>query len=173
MPLPKAYVFETGSNVWKTYDAWPPKPALAKTLYFHAGGKLSFDAPTEKAGVDEYVSDPAHPVPFVGYPTDTVPQRYMADDQRFASTRPDVLVYETEPLTEDVTIAGPVRPKLKVASTGTDSDFVVKLIDVYPNDYPNAPVEAGNKRIVGRGSGGDGRVSAAGARRADAGEVPR
>ena len=93
-PLPKAYVFETGSNAWKTYDAWPPKPAVAKTLYFHAGGKLSFDAPTEKAGVDEYVSDPAHPVPFVGYPTDTVPQRYMADDQRFASTRPDVLVYD-------------------------------------------------------------------------------
>ncbi len=148
-PLPKAYVFETGTNVWKTYDAWPPKTAVTKTLYFRAGGRLSFDAPTEKTGVDEYGSDPAHPVPFVGYPTDTVPQRYMADDQRFAATRPDVLVYESEPLTEDVTIAGPVRPKLKIASTGTDSDFVVKLIDVYPYDYPNATdVEAGNKRIV-------------------------
>jgi len=149
-PLPKAYVFETGSNVWKTYDAWPPKTAKAKTLYFHAGGKLSFDAPAEKTGVDEYVSDPAHPVPFVGYVTDTIPQRYMADDQRFAATRPDVLVYESEPLTEDVTIAGPVRPKLKVASSGTDSDFVVKLIDVYPYDTPNAAgIEAGNNRIVG------------------------
>jgi uncharacterized protein len=149
-PLPKAYVFETGSNVWKTYDAWPPKSAAAKTLYFHAGGKLSFDAPTEKAGVDEYVSDPAHPVPFVGYVTDTIPQRYMADDQRFAATRSDVLVYETEPLTEDVTIAGPVRPQLKIASTGTDSDFVVKLIDVYPSDYPNAVgTDAGNNRILG------------------------
>jgi putative CocE/NonD family hydrolase len=149
-PLPKAYVFETGSNVWKTYDAWPPKTATAKMLYFHAGGKLSFDAPAEKGGVDEYVSDPAHPVPFVGYVTDTIPQRYMADDQRFAATRPDVLVYETEPLTEDVTIAGPVRPKLKIASTGTDSDFVVKLIDVYPSDYPNAVgTDAGNNRIVG------------------------
>jgi putative CocE/NonD family hydrolase len=148
-PLPKAYVFETGSNVWKKYDAWPPKPAVAKTLYFHAGGKLSFDAPTEKTGVDEYMSDPAHPVPFVGYVTDTVPQRYMADDQRFAATRPDVLVYESEPLTEDVTIAGPVRPKLKVASTGTDSDFVVKLIDVYPEDYPNPPSDAVGKRILG------------------------
>ena len=141
-PLPKAYVFETGSNVWKRYDAWPPKSAVTKMLYFHAGGKLSFDAPTEKAGVDEYLSDPAHPVPFVGYTTDTIPQRYMDDDQRFASTRPDVLMYETEPLTEDVTIAGPVRPKLKMASTGTDSDFVVKLIDVYPKDYPNPPAEA-------------------------------
>jgi putative CocE/NonD family hydrolase len=147
-PLPKAYVFETGSNVWKTYDAWPPKPAVAKTLYFRAGGKLSFDAPTEKAGMDEYVSDPAHPVPFVEYPTDTIPQRYMADDQRFASKRPDVVVYESEPLTEDVTIVGPVRPKLKIASTGTDSDFVVKLIDVYPYDAPAGP-EAGNKRVVG------------------------
>ncbi len=149
-PLPKAYVFETGSNVWKKYDAWPPKTATAKTLYFRAGGKLSFDAPTEKTGVDEYVSDPAHPVPFVGYVTDTIPQRYMDDDQRFAASRPDVLVYETEPLTQDVTIAGPVRPKLKVASTGTDSDFVVKLIDVYPNDYPDAAgADAGNNRIVG------------------------
>jgi uncharacterized protein len=148
-PLPKAYVFETGSNVWKTYDAWPPKSAAAKTLYFRAGGKLSFDAPTEKAGVDEYLSDPAHPVPFVNYTTDTVPQRYMDDDQRFASRRPDVLTYETEPLIEDVTIAGPVRPKLKVASSGTDSDFVVKLIDVYPNDFPDPPSDAAGKRILG------------------------
>ena len=147
--LPKAYVFETGSNVWKKYDAWPPKSASAKTLYFREGGKLSFDAPTESAGVDEYVSDPAHPVPFVGYTTDTVPQRYMDDDQRFASRRPDVLTYETEPLTEDVTIAGPVRPKLKVASTGTDADFVVKLIDVYPNDYPDPPTDAVGKRVLG------------------------
>src|ERR1700733_1770864 len=148
-PLPKAYVFETGSNVWKRYDAWPPKSAEKKTLYFHAGGKLNFDPPTEKAGVDEYVSDPAHPVPFVNYTTDTVPQRYMDDDQRFAAQRPDVLVYETESLTEDVTLAGPVKPKLKVASTGTDSDFVVKLIDVYPDDYPNPPADAVGKRILG------------------------
>src|ERR1700723_417198 len=148
-PLPKAYVFETGSNVWKKYDAWPPKSAATKTLYFRAGGKLSFDPPTEKAGVDEYVSDPAHPVPFVNYTTDTVPQRYMDDDQRFAAQRPDVLVYETESLTEDVTLAGPVRPKLRVASTGTDSDFVVKLIDVYPNDFPDPASDAVGKRILG------------------------
>jgi len=148
-PLPKAYVFETGSNVWKRYDAWPPKSAATKMLYFRAGGKLSFDAPTEKASVDEYLSDPAHPVPFVDYTTDTIPQRYMDDDQRFASRRPDVLTYETEPLTEDVTIAGPVRPKLKVASTGTDADFVVKLIDVYPNDFPDPPSDAVGKRVVG------------------------
>ncbi|WP_263383434.1 CocE/NonD family hydrolase [Granulicella arctica] len=148
-PLPKAYVFETGTNVWKQYAAWPPQSAAAKTLYFQANGGLSFTAPTAKAGVDEYVSDPAHPVPFVGYTTDTVPQRYMSDDQRFASRRPDVLTYETEPLTEDVTFSGPVKPKLKIASTGTDADFVVKLIDVYPDDYPEPPADAAGKRILG------------------------
>ena len=82
------------------------------------------------------MSDPAHPVPFIDYIATAVPQRYMVDDQRFASRRPDVLVYQSEPLEEDVTIAGPVSPKLSVASSGTDSDFVVKLIDVYPNDFP-------------------------------------
>ena len=146
---PKAVVFETGTNVWRNFDTWPPKAAQPKTLYFHAGGKLSFDPPAEARGVDEYLSDPAHPVPFVGYTTDTVPQRYMVDDQRFASTRPDVLVYQTDPLEEDVTIAGPISPKLKIASSGTDSDFDVKLIDVYPDDYPDPNTSlAGNKRIV-------------------------
>lgn len=146
---PKAVVFETGANAWHSFDVWPPKAAAPKTLYFHAGGKLSFDPPAEGKSVDEYVSDPNHPVPFVGYTTDTVPQRYMVDDQRFASYRPDVLVYETDPLQEDVTIAGPISPKLKVASSGTDSDFVVKLIDVYPNKYPDAEdTSHGNKRIM-------------------------
>jgi putative CocE/NonD family hydrolase len=146
---PKAVVFETGTNVWRSFDTWPPKAAASKTLYFHGGGKLSFEPPAEAKGVDEYVSDPNHPVPFVGYSTDTVPQRYMVDDQRFASYRPDVLVYESDPLEEDVTIAGPISPKLKVASSGTDSDFDVKLIDVYPEDYPD-PDDAmnGNKRIL-------------------------
>ena len=146
---PKAVVFETGTNVWRSFDAWPPKAAKAKTLYFHADGKLSFDPPAETTGMDQYMSDPNHPVPFVGYTTDTVPQRYMVDDQRFASYRPDVLVYETDPLQEDVTIAGPISPKLKVASSGTDSDFDVKLIDVYPDNY-SAPEDTthGNKRIL-------------------------
>jgi putative CocE/NonD family hydrolase len=146
---PKAVVFETGTNVWRRFDAWPPKAASPKTLYFRAGGKLSFDPPTEAVGADEYVSDPNHPVPFVGYTTDTVPQRYMVDDQRFASYRPDVLVYETDPLEEDVTIAGPISPKLKVESSGTDSDFDVKLIDVFPEDYPDSEdMSHGNKRIL-------------------------
>ena len=146
---PKAVVFETGTNVWRSFDSWPPKVAKAKTLYFRAGGKLSFEPPTETKSEDEYVSDPNHPVPFVGYTTDTVPQRYMVDDQRFASYRPDVLVYETDPLPEDVTIAGPISPKLKVASSGTDSDFDVKLIDVYPQDYPDPDdTSHGNKHVL-------------------------
>ena len=145
---PKAVVFETGTNVWRSFDAWPPKGVAARTLYFHAGGKLSFDPPTEIKGVDEYISDPAHPVPFVGYTTDTVPQRYMVDDQRFASYRPDVLVYETDPLEEDLTIAGPISPRLKIASSGTDSDFDVKLIDVYPESDPPNDERSGGKRIL-------------------------
>ncbi|MGB6192472.1 MAG: CocE/NonD family hydrolase [Terracidiphilus sp.] len=143
---PKAVVFETGTDVWRSFDSWPPKEGTAKMLYFHAGGKLRFDAPSEEKSVDAYVSDPNHPVPYVGYTTNTVPQRYMVDDQRFASTRPDVLVYETDPLTEDVTIAGPISPKLKVASSGTDSDFDVKLIDVYPDDYEGE--ERPNKHVL-------------------------
>jgi hypothetical protein len=144
--LPRAIVFETGTNVWRRSDAWPPKAAAAKTLYFHADGKLSFDAPTEIKSADEYVSDPNHPVPFVGYTTDTVPQRYMVDDQRYARYRPDVVTYESDPLTEDVTIAGPISPRLKVASTGTDSDFDVKLIDVYPEDTEGGGEES--KRVT-------------------------
>jgi hypothetical protein len=87
-------------------------------------------------------------VPFVGYTTDTVPQRYMVDDQRFAHYRPDVVTYETDPLTEDVTIAGPISPRLKVASSGTDSDFDVKLIDVYPEDFPDSQGGETGKHIL-------------------------
>jgi uncharacterized protein len=135
--LPKAYVFETGTNVWRQYDAWPPKNTQAKTLYLNEKGRLTFDAPTGTAeAYDQYVSDPAKPVPFVGYTALGVPQEYMVADQRFAATRTDVLVYQTEPLQQDITIAGPVSPRLFVSTTGTDSDFVVKLIDVYPDYYP-------------------------------------
>jgi putative CocE/NonD family hydrolase len=137
--LPKAYVFETGTNVWRRYSAWPPKEVEARTLYLHAGGELSFDPP-ENTGpaFDEYVSDPAKPVPFVNYVSTNVPQEYMDSDQRFAESRTDVLTYETAVLQEDITIAGPVSPKLFVSTTGTDSDFDVKVIDVYPPDYPDS-----------------------------------
>ncbi len=151
--LPKAYVFETGTNVWRKYSAWPPKAAEQKTLYFQAGGGLSFNAPTaessqaklsaaESSSFDEYVSDPAKPVPFVNYVALDVPQEYMLSDQRFASSRTDVLVYQTPVLDEDITIAGPISPKLFVSTSGTDSDFDVKLIDVYPTDYPDSKIDA-------------------------------
>jgi len=140
--LPKAYVFETGTNVWRRYSAWPPKSAESKTLYLQANGGLSFDAPTSESSFDEYVSDPAKPVPFVNYTAQNVPQEYMVSDQRFAASRPDVLVYSTLVLQEDVTIAGPISPRLFVSTTGTDSDWDVKLIDVYPPDYPDSKLDA-------------------------------
>ncbi len=147
-PLPKAYTFETGTDLWKQYAAWPPPEAKPRILYLQPRGGLGWTRPTEQDSKDAYVSDPAHPVPFTPYVTGPdIPQRYMDDDQRFATTRGDVLVYQTEPLTEDVTVAGPVRPKLTVASTGTDSDFDVKLIDVFPVDYkdPDAAASEGKR----------------------------
>jgi uncharacterized protein len=135
--LPTALVFQTGTNVWRRYDSWPPKGTEARALYFHAGGKLSFAPTRDSASFDEYISDPNRPVPFVETQSTSVPQAYMNADQRFAAKRPDVRVYETEPLDEDLTVAGSVSPKLWVSSSATDSDFVVKLIDVYPMDYPD------------------------------------
>ena len=140
--LPKAYVFETGTNVWRQYDSWPPKYVEKKTFYLHSNGVLSFDPPKDEATVyDEYVSDPNKPVPFVNYVTQTVPQEYMVSDQRFAASRNDVLTYQTDVLQEDVTIVGPVSPRLFVSTTGTDSDWDVKLIDVYPPDYPESKLD--------------------------------
>jgi putative CocE/NonD family hydrolase len=136
--VPKAIVFETGRNEWHRFDAWPPKNATVRSLYLDADGKLSWSAPAA-AGFDEYSSDPNKPVPSTGEvaPGMGMPADYMTFDQRFAATRPDVLTYETEPLDHDVTIAGPITPVLRVSTSGTDSDFIVKLIDVYPNDYPD------------------------------------
>jgi putative CocE/NonD family hydrolase len=137
---PAAWVFETGTNQWRTHDAWPPKQAQAKQLYVHAGGKLSFEGPTDSGpedAYDEYTSDPAKPVPYINEITIGMAAEYMVADQRFASRRSDVLTYQTDVLKEDVTIAGPVEADLQVSTTGTDSDWIVKLIDVYPDDYPN------------------------------------
>jgi hypothetical protein len=131
--LPEAYVFETGSNRWRKYDAWPPRDAREMSLYLDAGGRLSFRAPAAR-GFDEYVSDPNHPVPHINTVNIGMTGDYMIQDQRFASRRPDVLVYQTEPLRDDITVAGPVRASLFASTSGTDSDFVVKLIDVFPDD---------------------------------------
>jgi hypothetical protein len=136
--IPKAWLFETGTNEWRRFDAWPPKEARERALYLGAQGKLSFEPEPERdPGFDEYVSDPDRPVPVIGHIGEGMPFDYMTEDQRFASQRPDVLVYETEPLDQDITVVGPITPVLKVSTSGTDSDFVVKLIDVYPNDYPD------------------------------------
>jgi putative CocE/NonD family hydrolase len=135
--LPEAYAFETGTNQWRAFDRWPPAQGTARTLYFHGGGQLSFDPPASGEAFDEYVSDPARPVPFIPNIATGMTNEHMVDDQRFATTRPDVLVYVTEPLAEDITLAGPLLPSLHVSTTGTDADWVVKLIDVYSGDFPN------------------------------------
>jgi uncharacterized protein len=136
--LPEAFVFETGTHQWRRYNSWPPANAKETNLYLSAAGKLSFDPPKSPGpAFDEYVSDPAKPVPFIPNIAIGMTREHMLDDQRFASSRPDVLVYQTEPLEGDVTIAGPISVNLNVSTTGTDSDWVVKLIDVYSGDYPN------------------------------------
>jgi putative CocE/NonD family hydrolase len=145
--LPEAFMFLTGINEWRAKDVWPPKDARPLVLHLGAGGRLGADAPSEEGpnAFDEYTSDPNRPVPFVGYVVGGLTSDYMTEDQRFASQRPDVLTYETEPLEEDLVIAGPVRVSLNVSSTGTDSDFVVKLVDVYPGDYPQPDAPDGRR----------------------------
>ena len=136
--LPKAYVFETGTNQWREYDQWPPRASTERFLYLRSGQRLSFEPPQPgEADFDEYVSDPAKPVPHTFRIATGMTREYMIDDQRFAAARPDVLVFQTDVLDEDFTIAGPVAGDLTVSTSGTDSDWVVKLIDVYPGDYPN------------------------------------
>jgi putative CocE/NonD family hydrolase len=145
--LPEAYVFETGTNKWESYPQWPPAGARVESLYFHPGGRLSFQPPPLSGGADEYTSDPAKPVPFINSIAIGMTREYMTDDQRFVATRPDVLVYQTDILTEDVTIAGPIIPSLFVSTSGTDSDFIVKLIDVFPDNLK----EDGGYQMLVRG----------------------
>lgn len=130
--LPEAYVFETGQNQWHREEQWPPRKVVPRRFYLLANGQLGDEPPADSSGYDEYVSDPSHPVPFFSKPTLEVARTYMDADQRFVQQRPDVLTYESEPLREDVTVTGPVLTTLFVSTSGTDSDFDVKLIDVYP-----------------------------------------
>jgi uncharacterized protein len=143
LPMKEALLFQTGSNTWTRFDAWPPRDAQTKSLYFSAEGKLSFDSPkTDTAeAFDSYVSDPANPVPYRNRPVDeTYPSdhpgrwyTWLVQDQRFVEKRPDVLSWKTDVLQENVTLTGQVTAKLFAATTGSDSDWVVKLIDVYPD----------------------------------------
>ena len=142
LPVKEATTFQTGSDTWTSYDTWPPKEARVQHLYFRENGKLSFDPPTTDAAeaADSYVSDPAHPVPYRRRPVDmTYPQdhpggwyTWLVQDQRFVDGRPDVLTWQTDTLEDDVTVTGAIVAKLFAATTGTDADWVVKLIDVYP-----------------------------------------
>jgi putative CocE/NonD family hydrolase len=146
--LPEAFMFMTGINEWRRESEWPPKGARPLTLYFGAGGSLGAEAPAGNApdAFDEYVSDPNRPVPFLGYVVGGMTNDYITEDQRFASERPDVLTYTSGPLEEDLIIAGPVKVSLNVSTTGTDSDFVVKLVDVYPSTYPQPPAPEGQRQ---------------------------
>lgn len=133
----EATIFITGSNTWREFDIWPPVNTEEKKLYLQPGGKLSFTAPTVKSSFDEYVSDPMKPVPYTEDVHASRTAEYMTDDQRFASRRPDVMVYATDILAEDITFTGPLTADLFVSTTGTDADYVVKLIDVFPPDMKN------------------------------------
>ena len=146
MNLPEAYVFNTGSNEWRTLDHWPPRGTETKSIYLNSSGKLSFSDADGQQCFAEYVSDPAKPVPFINNTAIGMTREYMVDDQRFAATRPDVLVYQTDALADNMTVAGPIKVSLDVSTSGTDSDFIVKLIDVYPDNAPdNDPNPAGVK----------------------------
>jgi uncharacterized protein len=131
--------FETGGNRWRTHDTWPPANATEARLHLRPNGHLSFTPPTNEEGdaFDSYISDPQKPVPYTAAITTTEGSTFVVEDQRFAAQRPDVLVYQTDVLTGDVTIAGPLEASVNVASTGTDGDWVVKLIDVFPGNTPD------------------------------------
>jgi len=135
--LPVAWVFETGRNEWRMFNAWPPAAAQKRTLYLRQNGGLSFDPPQQSEGFDQYVSDPSKPVPSTSFIAPGMAKEYMVDDQRFAERRPDVVTYRTPPLEDDVTLSGPIGVRLEASTSGTDSDWVVKLIDVYPDNTPS------------------------------------
>jgi uncharacterized protein len=151
---PEARVFQTGANKWESYDAWPPKNATAKAFYLQPNGRLGSEPPKDTdAAFDEYVSDPANPVPYrprpvrPTYPGPEWPV-WMVQDQRFTQGRPDVLTFETEPLAEDVIVAGSMRVKLFASTSGTDSDWIARLIDVYPETNPKDPEMGGYQLLV-------------------------
>lgn len=137
--LPEAYMFDTGKKEWEKFDQWPPKEIPPLQLYFGENGRLSVNKPLDETKSFEYTSDPAKPVPYTSQTEGLTftPRNFMSDDQREASRRPDVLTFETDTLTDEITAAGEILAKLKVAMTGTDADFIVKLIDVYPDNTPN------------------------------------
>jgi putative CocE/NonD family hydrolase len=151
-PMSEAMTFRTGANEWMQHDAWPPKNVSPQRLYFHADGKLAFTAPppAKLPAYDSYLSDPASPVPYRprpitlgrGWPT------WLVEDQRFVHGRPDVRTYVTDPLVDPVVVSGRIAAHLFAATSGTDSDWIVKLIDVYPEKYPSDETMRGYQLMI-------------------------
>jgi putative CocE/NonD family hydrolase len=156
LPFTEAMTFQTGTNQWQTYDEWPPRRDIQpRRLFFQAGGRLSFDAPTDATAqaFDRYLSDPSNPVPYRHRPVEpTYPgggwPTWLVEDQRFVEGRPDVLSWETAPLSSDLTVTGDIVAHLFASTTGTDSDWVVKLIDVYPEEYPAESTMGGYELMI-------------------------
>jgi uncharacterized protein len=157
LPLHEALTFETGSNKWNRYDQWPPRQGITdQKLYLHGSSQLSFDPPTDAGSkaYDSYISDPAHPVPYRHQPVSrtygVVPgwSTWLVEDQRFVYLRPDVAAWQTPVLDHDVTVTGDIAAHLFASTTGSDSDWIVKLIDVYPQDYPSDPAMGGYQMMV-------------------------
>ncbi|MGE0102761.1 MAG: CocE/NonD family hydrolase [Blastocatellales bacterium] len=153
--ITEAITFRTGSNTWQRYDQWPPTDQT-RNLYFRAGGKLSFDPPPETDGAfDSYISDPANPVPYRARPVEPTYfplgsgwRTWLVEDQRFAHQRPDVVSWTSDPLTEDLIVTGDVAARLFASTSGSDSDWIVKLIDVYAENYPKEPKMGGYQLMV-------------------------
>ena len=155
-PAPRKFeaaVFETGRNAWHFVDRWPPASAVATSVYLADSGRLAMAPPTarSRAAFDEYVSDPANPVPYTDEITHWYNPAFMVGDQRFAARRHDVLVYQTAPLDSDLTVAGPIDVDFSISTTGTDQDFIVKVVDVFPGDYGHGAAPMGRR---GRSLGG-------------------
>lgn len=153
LDLPEAFTFRTGANQWTRHDVWPPtRNVTARRLYLQANGKLSFDPPPvgAKPAFDSYVSDPANPVPYRPRPIEVRSgwSTWLVEDQRFVDHRPDVLTWTTDPLKEDITVSGKIVANLFASTTGTDSDWIVKLIDVYPEKYAPDPKMSGFQLMI-------------------------
>jgi hypothetical protein len=156
LPFQKAMTFETGANQWETYNEWPPPEGIQpRKLYLQAGGALSFDPPGKagEPGFDSYISDPAHPVPYRHQPVEpTYPgggwPTWLVEDQRFVQNRPDVLTWQTAPLAANLTVTGDIVARLFASTSGSDSDWIVKLIDVFPEDYPADPSMDGYELMI-------------------------
>ncbi len=153
--FPEATVYDAGANSWRTFPAWPPREGTRRNLYLREGGLLSFEPPTGVNGADSWVSDPAHPVPYRARPIELTYdprgsrwRQWQTEDQRFVDGRPDVMTWQTPPLAEDVTIAGDIVARLYASTTGSDADWVVKLIDVYPDSIAGRPRMGGYQLMV-------------------------